>query len=62
MEMIPWFAWIAIVAIIVWGMVMIFGKSSNMSKYADRDEEWQRDIDSLRRRIEDLEAQLYRRG
>ena len=61
MEIIPWFAWIAIVAIIVWGMVMIFGKSSNMSKYDDRDEEWQREIDSLTRRIENLEAQLYRR-
>lgn len=60
MEIVPWFAWIAIAAIIMWGLVMIFGKSSNIQ--GERDEEQQREIDSLRRRIEDLEAQLYRRG
>ena len=62
MEIVPWFAWIAIAAIIMWGLVMIFGKSSNMSEQGKRDEEQQREIDSLRRRVEDLEVRLNRPG
>lgn len=61
MEAIPWFAWIAIVAIIVWGAVMIFGKSSIMSKHMGHGDEQREEVQQLKRRIEDLEARLNRR-
>lgn len=62
MEHIPWFAWIAIVAIVMWGLVMIFGKSSLMSSRGDQDDEQRREIDSLKRRVEELETKLNRSG
>lgn len=62
MEHIPWFAWIAIVAIIIWGAVMIFGKSSIMSNHAQYDDEHRREMDELKRRIADLESRLNRYG
>lgn len=62
MAEIPWFAWIAIVAIIVWGLVMILGKTSNMSKHPGHNEEQQREIEYLKRRVEELEARLNRHG
>lgn len=58
MEHIPWFAWIAIVAIVMWGLVM----SSLMSSRGDQDDEQRREIDSLKRRVEELETKLNRSG
>ncbi|MDN5704334.1 MAG: hypothetical protein L0K41_04140 [Yaniella sp.] len=60
MEQIPWFAWIAIVAVIMWGLVMIFGKSSILSNRGDQDDEQRREIDYLKRRVEELEARINR--
>ncbi|MDN6351031.1 MAG: hypothetical protein L0J69_05060 [Yaniella sp.] len=60
MEQIPWFAWIAIVAVIMRGLVMIFGKSSILSNRGDQDDEQRREIDYLKRRVEELEARINR--
>lgn len=60
MEQIPWFAWIAMVAIVVWGAVMIFGKSSILSNRRDHDDDQRRELDHLKRRIEDLESRINR--
>lgn len=58
----PWFTWVAIVAIVVWGLVMIFGKSSIMSKSSSENDEQRREIEHLKRRIDELEARLNRTG
>jgi len=58
----PWFTWVAIVAIVVWGLVMIFGKSSIMSKSSSENDEQRREIEHLKRRIDELEARLNRPG
>lgn len=58
----PWFTWVAIVAIVVWGLVMIFGKSSIMSKSSSESDEQRREIEHLKRRIDELEARLNRTG
>lgn len=58
----PWFTWVAIVAIVVWGLVMIFGKSSIMSKSSSESDEQRREIEHLKRRIDELEARLNRPG
>lgn len=60
MEQIPWFAWIAMVAIVVWGAVKIFGKSSILSNRRDHDDDQRRELDHLKRRIEDLESRINR--
>lgn len=62
MEMIPWFAWIAIVAIVVWGAVAIFARKPQQSQTSAVQDDYRRDIDRLERRVEQLEAHLYRGG
>ena len=49
----PWFAWIAIVAIIVFGITQIIGLATgrSLSKGADAEE-----IEQLKKRIEELES------
>lgn len=58
----PWFTWVAIVAIVMWGLVMIFGKSSILTKSANPNDEQRREIEQLKRRIEELEHRLNRPG
>ncbi|GAA4479776.1 hypothetical protein GCM10023190_23460 [Enteractinococcus fodinae] len=60
MEHIPWFAWIAIVGIVVWGMVAAVGSITGRPHQARRGECDHEDVEQLKRRIEQLEAQLYR--
>ena len=60
MEHIPWFAWIAIVGIVVWGMVAAVGSITGRPHRA-RDRECDpEEVEALKRRVEQLEAQLYR--
>lgn len=61
MTEIPWWAWIAIVAIVMWGVIMVANTlsqrpRSNDTSTMDRDE-----IERLKRRVEDLEHRLNRR-
>ncbi|GAA4105928.1 hypothetical protein [Enteractinococcus coprophilus] len=61
MAEIPWWAWIAIVAIIMWGIIMVANTiaqrpRSNDTTATDRDE-----IERLKRRVDDLEHRLNRR-
>lgn len=60
MEHIPWFAWIAIVGIVVWGAVAAVGSITGRPYQARRSECDHEDVEQLKRRIEQLEAQLYR--
>lgn len=60
MAEIPWFAWIAIVAIIMWGLVMIVGNLTGRQHKAQKGSSDREEIEYLRRRIEELEAQLRR--
>jgi len=60
MNAMPWFAWLGIVAIVVWGLVMIFGRSAALTNRHQADEEQRREIENLKRRIEELEAQANR--
>lgn len=61
MAEIPWWAWIAIVAIVMWGVIMVANTiahrpRSNETLAVDRDE-----LERLKRRVDDLEYRLYRR-
>ena len=61
MAEIPWWAWIAIIAIIMWGIIMVANTiaqrpRSNDTTTTDRDE-----IERLKRRVDDLEHRLNRR-
>jgi hypothetical protein len=51
----PWFAWVAIIAILVWGGISIYGMASGKplpwSEGADKDE-----LEKLRQRVKALEA------
>ena len=60
MAEIPWFAWIAIVGIIVYGLVAIVGSLTGRP-HISGDRKCPREIEDLKQRIEQLEAQLYRR-
>lgn len=60
MESIPWFAWIAIVAIIVWGLVMVVGSISGRSMPSSRSSADQPEIDQLKQRVSELEMQIDR--
>lgn len=62
MEMIPWFAWIAIVGIIVWGVVAVVGTFTGRPHQSGRSAADDDEIAQLKRRIEQLEAHLYRGG
>lgn len=57
----PWFAWIPIVAIIMWGLITVANTiaqrpSAKNPADVDRDE-----FDRLKRRVEDLEHRANRR-
>lgn len=59
MAEIPWFAWIAIVAIVMWGLVMIFSRNAHSNgKTTDQRNE----IEDLQHRMTELEARLHRAG
>lgn len=60
MESIPWFAWIAIVAIIVWGLVMVVGSITGRSMPSSRSSADQTEIDQLKQRVSELEMQIGR--
>ncbi|NLZ98249.1 MAG: hypothetical protein GX920_05450 [Micrococcus sp.] len=60
MESIPWFAWIAIVAIIVWGLVMVVGSITGRSMPSSRSSADQTEIDQLKQRVSELEMQIDR--
>ena len=61
MAELPWFAWIAIVAIIVWGAVAAIGSITGRPHSAGARKRAQ-EIEDLTRRVEQLEAQQYRRN
>lgn len=60
MEIIPWFAWIAIVAIIMWGIVMVVGSITGRSMPSSRTTAHEAEIEHLKSRVEELEARLNR--
>lgn len=60
METIPWFAWIAIVAIIMWGIVMVVGSITGRSMPSSRSSADQTEIEHLKQRVSELEARLGR--
>lgn len=49
----PWFAWIAVVAIVVWGVLMLIGTITGRPLPGSADHE---DVEELRTRIKELEA------
>lgn len=55
MAEIPWFAWIAIVAIIIWGITMVVGTVTgrDLPGSANSDE-----FEKLKKRVKELEAQV----
>lgn len=57
MAEIPWFAWIAIVAIIIWGITMVVGTVTgrDLPGSANSDE-----FDKLKKRVKELEKQAGR--
>ena len=57
---IPWFAWIAIVGIVVWGLVAAVGSITGRPHVSGDDAAQRDEIEHLKRRIEDLEARLNR--
>lgn len=60
MESIPWFAWIAIVAIIMWGLVMVVGSITGRSMPSSRSSADRTEIDQLKQRVNELEMQIDR--
>lgn len=60
MAEIPWFAWIAIVGIVVWGVVAAVGSITGRPHTSQARECDHPEIEELKRRVEQLEAQLYR--
>ena len=60
MAEIPWFAWIAIVGIIIWGIVAMVGSITGRPHQSQRSAAEAEEIAHLRQRIEQLEAHLYR--
>lgn len=60
MAEIPWFAWIAIVGIVVWGLVAAVGSTTGRPHKSGDDAAHREEIEHLKRRIEDLEARLNR--
>lgn len=60
MEHIPWFAWIAIVGIVVWGLVTIVGSITGRPHKSQRRGYDEEEFEALKRRVEYLETQLYR--
>ena len=60
MEIIPWFAWIAIVAIVMWGLVMVAGSITGRPMLSSRNGANQAEIDQLKRRVSELEMQIDR--
>ncbi|HEY4557323.1 MAG TPA: hypothetical protein VIG82_03940 [Enteractinococcus sp.] len=57
---LPWFAWIAIVAIIMWGLVTMVGSITGRPHRMRRLDRHEDEIEQLKRRTEQLEAHLYR--
>ena len=60
MAELPWFAWIAIVGIIIWGIVAMVGSITGRPHQSPRSSIEDEEIAQLRKRIEQLEAHLYR--
>lgn len=60
MEQIPWFAWIAIAGIIVWGLVAIVGSITGRPHNSRDDAAEYTEIEELKRRVAELEARLNR--
>ncbi|WBL19507.1 MULTISPECIES: hypothetical protein [Citricoccus] len=55
MGMIPWFAWIAIVAIIVWGITMVVGTLTGRDLPGSGSSE---ELEKLKKRVKKLESQV----
>lgn len=55
---IPWWAWIAIVAIIMWGLVTIVGTISHRNAPAEPEDA--EELERLKRRVDDLEYRMGR--
>lgn len=61
MAEIPWWAWIAIVAIVMWGIIMVANTVAHRPRANDTSAADREEIERLKRRIEDLEHRMNRR-
>lgn len=61
MEHIPWFAWVAIIGALVWGVVQIVGMTTSRTNSRGIQEQQQQRLDMLERRVQSLE-QAQRSG
>lgn len=60
MAEIPWWAWIAIVAIVVWGILMVANTVVSRPRANDTSEADREEIERLKRRVEELEYRVNR--
>lgn len=55
MEYIPWFAWIAIIGALVWGVVQIVGMATSRTNNRGIQEQQQQRLEVLEHRVHSLE-------
>ncbi len=55
MEYIPWFAWIAIIGALVWGVVQIVGMATSRTSNRGIQEQQQQRLEVLEHRVQSLE-------
>jgi len=60
MAEIPWWAWIAIVAIVMWGIIMVANTFANRPQANDASAADREEIERLKRRVEELEYRVNR--
>lgn len=61
MAEIPWWAWIAIIAIVMWGLMMIANSLAYRTARKDPSAIDREEFERLKRRVEDLEYRAGRR-
>ena len=57
----PWWAWIAIVAIVMCGIIMVANTVAHRPRTNDTSAADREEIEQLKRRVEELEYRLNRR-
>ena len=61
MAEIPWMAWIAIVAIVMWGVITVVNTIAQRPRANDTSVADSEEIERLKRRVDELEDRLNRR-
>ena len=61
MAEIPWWAWIAIVAIVIWGIITVANTIAHRPRSDSAAEYNREEIERLKRRVDELEYRLNRR-